>query len=116
MLKLFKFFIWIIVVLALAVGFDQFMVRTPLNVTGLKETQIFYVDFRQRLIRLINNGQRSASDDIQAVIERSNEQKKVEEQSASRFVYVDRNGELQFADSLKDVPAEYRENAQPMAD
>ena len=35
---------------------------------------------------------------------------------ARRYVYADDQGQLQFADRLSDVPAKYRDQAQPMGE
>jgi len=50
MFKLFKYTLGFVVILILAIGFDQIMTKTPLNTPGLKESQTFYVDFRSRFI------------------------------------------------------------------
>jgi hypothetical protein len=36
--------------------------------------------------------------------------------TADRYIYVDADGELQFADSLEDIPPALRKDAQPMKD
>lgn len=119
MLKLFKYFMWLVVLVALTVGFDQLMVRVPLETPGVKQTQRFYVDFRSRLIHVFSqfDKKEDAVDTIEAVIEKKikpvvQKTKKV----AQRYLYVDSHGTLQFADSLKEVPEKYRQDAQPLAE
>ena len=119
MLKLFKYFMWLVVIIALTVGFDQLMVRMPLGAPGLKQTQRFYVDFRSRLIRIFPQHSQTIEsvDAIEAVIE-----KKVKpvikhvKAAGQRYLYVDGSGTLQFADSLKQVPKKFQKDAQPLAE
>jgi hypothetical protein len=119
MLKLVKYFLWIVVIAALTVGFDQVMVRVPLSTPGLKQTQRFYVDFRSRLVRLLPEQTKSVQpvDVIEAVITKKtapiiNKTK----QAGQRYLYVDDSGTLQFTDSLQQVPKKYRQDAQPLAE
>jgi hypothetical protein len=119
MLKVVKYFLWLVVLVALTVGFDRFMVVVPLDAPGLKQTQQFYVDFRSRLIGLFPEQGKKIQpvDAIEAVIE-----KKIApitakgKKTGQRYLYVDGSGTLQFADSLQQVPAKYRQEAQPLAE
>ncbi len=119
MLKLVKYFLWMIVLVALTIGFDRFMVVVPLEAPGLKQTQQFYVDFRARILRLFpEQGKKMQPVDvIEAVIEKkiapiAEKAKK----TGQRYLYVDGSGTLQFADSLQQVPKKYRQDAQPLAE
>ena len=116
MLKLLKYFLWLIVILALTVGFDQLMVQLPLDAPGLKQTQQFYVDFRTRLAGLIKRDPLSSVDAIEAVIEKTTTAPAQSTKKSSRYLYVDGTGTLQFADSLQQVPSQYRKEAQPLAE
>ncbi len=116
MLKLLKYFLWIIVVLALTLGFDQLMVKLPLHTPGLKQTQQFYVDFRTRLIELFRGDSDPPSVSIEAVIETTARASTQSAKKSSRYLYVDASGTLQFADSLQQVPSQYRQDAQPLAE
>ncbi|MDX2479059.1 MAG: hypothetical protein QNK24_01835 [Desulfuromusa sp.] len=116
MLKLFKYFLWIIVILALTGGFDQLMVKLPLRAPGLKQTQQFYVDFRTRLIEMVRGNTRSQPDAIEAVIEKAATNPAKAAKKPSRYLYVDGAGILQFADNLQQVPSQYRQDAQPLAE
>ncbi len=115
MLKLIKYFLWLVVILALSLGFDQLMLQLPLPAPGLKQTQEFYVDFRSRLIGLLNGSTAAPADPIDAVISAKARPAKTK-QASHRYLYVDADGNLQFADSLQQVPARYRDSAQPMAE
>ena len=115
MLKLIKYFLWLAVILALSLGFDQLMVQLPLPAPGLKQTQEFYVDFRSRLIGLLNGSIAAPADPINTVISAKTHPPKTK-QASRRYLYVDADGNLQFADSLQQVPARYRDSAQPMAE
>ena len=116
MLKLLKYFLWLIVILALMVGFDQLMVQLPLHSPGLKQTQQFYLDFRTRLTGLCRQGPSSQPDAIEAVIEKTTTAPAQPTKKSSRYLYVDGDGTLQFADSLQQVPSQYRKEAQPLAE
>jgi len=116
MLKLLKYFLWITVILALTLGFDQLMVKLPLHTPGLKQTQQFYVDFRTRLIELFWGDGDSPPVSIDAVIEKTATTSKRSTKKTSRYLYVDASGTLQFADSLQQVPSQYRQDAQPLAE
>lgn len=118
MLKLLKLFAWSLLVLVLLIGFDQFMIRVPLQVPGVTQAQTFYVDFRGRLLGLIGvdsfTGRSGQS--IEQVIEANSQPPAVKVKPAQRYLYVDDSGILQFADSLDQVPARYRDAAQPLAE
>ena len=116
MLRLLKYFLWVVVVLALTLGFDQLMIELRLHAPGLKQTQRFYVDFRTRLVELIKGDTDPPPDIIEAVIEKTATAPKPTAKKNSRYLYVDGAGTLQFADSLQQVPSQYRQDAQPLAE
>ncbi|MEA3543724.1 MAG: hypothetical protein U9R69_00725 [Thermodesulfobacteriota bacterium] len=116
MLRLLKYFLWIVVVLALTVGFDQLMVQLPLHAPGLKQTQQFYVDFRTRLAGLIKGDRNHQPVSIEAVIEKTATTPVRSSKNKHRYLYVDASGTLQFADSLQQVPSQYRQDAQPLSE
>lgn len=118
MLKLLKYFLWMVVILSLFVGFDQLMVQLPLQAPGLKQTQQFYVDFRTRLIKLFPEKKQPIPpvDAIKAVIEKKVTPIVESANKPVRYLYVDKSGTLQFADSLQQVPSQYRQEAQPLAE
>ena len=116
MLRLLKYFLWVVVVLALTLGFDQLMIELRLHTPGLKQTQQFYVDFRTRLVELLKGDTSPQPDIIKAVIEKTATAPKPAAKKTSRYLYVDGAGTLQFADSLQQVPSQYRQDAQPLAE
>ncbi len=132
MFKIFRYVLWLVVVLALMLSFDQLMISFPLTTPGLAHTQKFYVSFRQRLGNLVNGvaeqplsalkkadkvsaptKKNSSPDTIAKVISKSAATKV--KQEAQRFLYVDAQGDLQFADSIEQIPKRFRESAQPLA-
>lgn len=121
MLTLIRYTLWVVVILALTIGLDLLMTKVPLEAPGLKQGQVFYIDFRARLIDLFSSDEtpRSAlrpEDMIEQVIEHSREEAVAPKKNSQRYLYVDENGSLQFADSLNKVPLRFRDQAQPMAD
>ncbi len=116
MLKLFKYFMWIVVLIALSVGFDQLMLKVPLHAPGLEQTQQFYVDFRTRLLGLFGTEAKPKTDIIGAVIRKATTLSTPSAKKSGRYIYVDGAGTLQFADSLQQVPGKYRQAAQPIAE
>jgi len=114
-MKLVKYFLWVVVLLALAVGFDQLMIRLPMHTPGLKQTQQFYVDFRTRLAGIFGTEAKPQLDVIEAVINKASSSSATATKKTGRYLYVDGNGVLQFADRLQQVPSQYRQDAQPMA-
>ncbi|MEA3362914.1 MAG: hypothetical protein U9Q61_06550 [Thermodesulfobacteriota bacterium] len=118
MLKLLKYFLWVVVILSLVIGFDQLMVKLPLHTPGVKQTQQFYVDFRSRLIKLFPGQHESDPpvDAIEAVIEKKTAPAVRSTKKTGRYLYVDSSGILQFADSFQQVPTQYRQDAQPLAE
>ncbi len=118
MLKVLKYFLWLLVVLLLAGGLDQAMVRVPLNAPVLQQVQAFYVDFRDRLVSLGGDGTVTVGQPqtIDAVIEKTTKPQSKPIAETNRYLYVDDSGTLQFADSLVQVPQKYRPDAQPLAE
>jgi hypothetical protein len=114
MLKLFKYFLWVVVVLMLSVGIDQLLIRVPLHSPGLQQTQQFYVDFRTRLIGLFGTETKPQPDIIEAMIKEASAPLPPSTPHSGRYLYADDNGVLQFADSLQQVPSQYRKNAKLM--
>ncbi len=116
MLKMVKYFLWVVVLVALALSFDQLMLKLPLHAPGLKQTQQFYVDFRTRLVGLTKSAPAPSPAAIEAVIEKAATAPEQPAKKPTRYLYVDNSGTLQFADSLQQVPSQYRKDAQPLAE
>jgi len=107
--------LWTTFFLALLVIADQVLIHVPLTTPGISQFQTFYRDFRSRLLGLIT-GEPPAT--IDQVIERAAappaKAPAAERIPPQRYIYVDARGELQFADSLAEVPKAYRSQAQPL--
>ena len=116
MLKLLKYFLWLVVLFALILGFDQLMLKSSLHAPGLKQTQRFYVDFRTRLLGMTGGKTDPQTVSIDAVIEKTTQTPPLSNKKSSRYLYVDNSGTLQFADNLQQVPSQYRQDAQPLAE
>ncbi len=115
MLKLLKLLFWVLVVGAALVASDQVLVRVPLETPGVSQLQDFYVDFRSRLLKVVGiEGGKPES--IEELIEATAAAPEKQASPARRYLYVDETGTLQFADSLEQVPAKYRKDAQPLAE
>ena len=115
MFKLLRMFFWLVLVLVVLAGLDQFLVRVPLDAPGLSHTQTFYNDFRSRLLGLAGVKAVPAVTSIDEVIEASGSVTKVG-QKVRRYLYADESGGLQFVDSLEQVPARFRSVAQPLTE
>lgn len=144
-MKVTKGLVWTLLFLLLLLGIDQFFVHVPPLHPAHAALSRFYQDFRGRLFVMTFGQQHPAPSDrgpgpavspekpsqvkpppatsspdkgpsIETLIERSgSEPEKARTSPPQRFIYTDATGALQFADSLQDVPAEYRDQAQPMS-
>jgi len=114
MFKLLRMLVWLVLVLAVFAGIDQFLLRVPLEAPGLHQVQKFYVDFRGRLFSLAGIGRQNKS--VEQVIESTVPSRTEPVKKGGRYLYVDKDGALQFADSLEEVPPRYRKDAQPLAE
>ena len=90
--------------------------RMRMEVPVLQQSQTFYLDFRTRLLNLVSNKSDTTPKTIDAVIEQTAKPKSAPSEQLTRYLYVDDSGTLQFADSLQQVPAKYRNEAQPLAE
>ena len=133
--RLIKPIFWTILFLAMLLVIDQFLVLVPPVHPAHEAVSKFYTDFRGRLIDLTFGEKKSAPKSVEAVIEKqqaaeekvttkdpgttdkkpTKPTKSAPPQQAQRYIYSDGKGELHFADSLEEVPDEYRGQAQPMA-
>ena len=133
--RLIKPIFWIFLFLVMMLVIDQFLVQVPPVHSAHATVSTFYRDFRNRMIDLVFGDRTSKPQSIEAVIE--TQQKKpinkvqaagktatnipssappAKSKAPQRYIYSDSKGELQFADSLEEVPKEYRGQAQPMAE
>lgn len=119
MFKITRWFIWGLFSLLLLTAIDQIMLRADLPIPGYVEVREFYVDFRSRLLGLAGN------DPVARTIT-ANRQKAATSKPSTpsapaakaplRYLYVDTDGALQFADSLDQVPLQHRRDAQPLSE
>ncbi|RMF44814.1 MAG: hypothetical protein D6751_08460 [Deltaproteobacteria bacterium] len=117
MKKLRRFLLWSLVFLVLLAACDQVLVRLPAGDGALAVVQQFYVDFRSRLFGVITG---EAPRSIEQVIEKAAKPPAAPAKGPSavpagpRYLYVDADGNLQFAESLQEIPAAFRSSAQKL--
>ncbi|OQY17157.1 MAG: hypothetical protein B6I36_09345 [Desulfobacteraceae bacterium 4572_35.1] len=122
-------FIWLVSFLLLLLVLDQFLLRYPgFNTPLLDDFQHFYQDLRQRVIAVETSPQPHT---IQGVISASKEPvdgtgvvqqaykvyekiARQEEPAPVRYIYLDEQNTLNFADSLEDIPLELRSSARKL--
>lgn len=129
--RLIKPVFWTFLFLVMMLVIDQFLVQVPPVHPAHAAVSTFYQDFRSRLIDLAFDEKQTKPTSIEAVIEQQkketvpekaaeigkqaeNASTAAQKQKTRRYIYSDGRGELHFADSLEDVPDEYRGQAQPM--
>lgn len=155
MFKLIRLILWTALFLVTVIVVDQTLVHIRFNVAGLRDGQTFYLDFRSRLLGMVEG---KAPESIESAIEASskgigakvkktieNMKDKNREQSAVgeqdsvesraeesekskgsvseggesqagkvKYIYADEHNNLQFADSLDEIPLKFRKDAQPL--
>lgn len=121
MSRLMKFFLWAVVFLGLALAADQLLLRVPMQQPALAAIRGFYLDFRHRLLGFDGPGPASIE---QAIDQAAPPQKKTgpapappvtqNTLDAPRYLWVDADGTLQFAERLEDIPRPYRSKAKPL--
>jgi hypothetical protein len=131
--RLIKPIFWTFLFLVMMLVIDQVLVQVPPIHPAHAAVSNFYQDFRSRLTDLGFGEKKAAPKSIEAVISKQQKKtapKKTEQtkeqkteiprtpqaQKSQRYIYSDGKGELHFADSLDDVPDEFRGLAQPMGD
>jgi len=138
MLRIIKPLFWTALFLIMLLAVDQLLVQVPPVHPAHAAISNFYQDFRARLIDLTFGDKDADKPSIEAVIEQQQAKKppakaatkpaaekpavvdkplaadKPEAQKLQRYLYADGKGELHFADSLDDIPDEFRGQAQPM--
>lgn len=125
MRRLVKLLFWILVFALLLTGMDQLLTRVPPVHPVHAAFSDFYRDFRARLSAVIVIPEKGAPQTVEAVIDKEQRgdrgasapaaaTRPPVRQGIGRYVYADAQGVLQFADSLQDVPAEYRAGAEPL--
>ncbi len=133
MRRLIKPIFWTFLFLLMMLVIDQFLVQVPPLHPAHAAVSNFYQDFRSRLVDLTFGEKKVAPKSVEDVIAKQQKEKKTSAQKvknpdqkqakatdkspakeAQRYIYSDSKGELHFADSLGEVPDEYRKLAQPM--
>jgi hypothetical protein len=132
--RLIKLLLWFSLFLVMMLIVDQFLVQAPPVNPAHAAVRNFYLDLRNRIIEMAFGEKEVPPDSIEDVIEGRQQGKPADvskdkhhiQQSArtaadqtrknsqQRYIYSDSNGELQFADSLQEVPEKYRREAQPI--
>jgi hypothetical protein len=107
-----KAIFWVIIFFCLLLAFDQFLLRVEFKFGGMQVAQEFYLDFRQRLIGLTGAPAQTSVEEV--ISEKRDDVAPVLEPPAPRYLYADENGQLQFADSMEDIPPQFRKDAQRM--
>jgi len=112
-----RFLLWTIFFLALLVVTDQLLLKLSLTTPGASQFQTFYRDFRSRLIGLLEGPPATTIDQvIDQAAPPPGKTPAAATPPAARYIYVDGQGQLQFAESLSEVPKAYRPSAQPLKD
>jgi hypothetical protein len=128
-LKAIKWLFWFLLFLVLLLAVDQFFVQVPPIYPAHVAVSRFYQDFRTRLFTLLTSEEQppgsvkspeqgNKPQSIEAVIDhqQSKSTDQPARQKSRRYLYSDADGELQFADSIDDVPLKYRAQAEPMGE
>lgn len=133
MYRLIKPIFWGFLFLIMMLVIDQFLVQVPPVHPAHAAVTNFYRDFRGRLIDLAFGEHKAAPKSIEAIIEKQQKSpkpapkqstkaaqkqtkpaSKAQVEKSQRYLYSDGKGQLHFADSLSEVPDEYRGLAQPL--
>lgn len=134
MKRIFSILFHSVLFLGLLLAIDQAFVHLPMDVPGLRQSQSFYRDFRSRLLGLSDpilerakRPPRGTQTSVEGLIE-ADERRQVTPKAATlgqkgpagkagqspRYLYPDAGGQLQFADSLEEIPEALRSKAQPL--
>jgi len=108
-----KAIFWVIVFFCILITFDQFLLRVEFKTGAMQVAQEFYLDFRHRLINL---GGEPPPKSVEEVIAggQGSVAPPSREVKTPRYLYADEHGQLQFADSMEDIPPQFRKDAQRM--
>ncbi|MFO7982588.1 MAG: hypothetical protein R6V08_03960 [Desulfuromonadales bacterium] len=119
MKRIVRFLIRGVLFIALLLVIDQAILHVSPDIPVIREIRHFYVDFRGRLLQL---GDENPGTSIKSTIETAEppdekSQKPAESPAkAPRYIFADENGQLQFADSLDQIPPAYRQSAEVLGD
>lgn len=118
--------LWSLVALLLLAAVDQFFVRVPQRQPLLGTARSFYLDLRGRLLQLgapaptplhpaPTAKPAPPPEPAKKPLPATPPQNPGEHGKSVGFVYADGEGVLRFTDTLEQVPARYRKDAQPLA-
>ena len=134
MTRLIKPLVWTFLFLIMMLTIDQFLVQVPPVNPAHAAISNFYRDFRSRMIDIVFGEKKTSPVSIEAVINEQGKRHKAtspgnaagkgqgkpaaktQPKDSRRYIYSDAHGELQFADSLEEVPKAFRGQAQPMGE
>jgi hypothetical protein len=127
-----RFLLWTLVFALLLLGIDQLLLHVRFELPVYRETRHFYLDLRGRLLGTGPSEPRSVEEAIEPFARHPDREPAPPLKPAApapeppsgssppspedepRYLYVDREGNLHFADSLAEVPAPYRDEARKM--
>jgi hypothetical protein len=132
MRRLIKPLFWGLVFTVLLIIVDQILIQVPPVHPAHASVVRFYSDFRTRLLGLplkptsakpakpSGPATPTAAQSIEAIIGqqqiKATAPAPTAAQQAQRYIYANEKGELQFADTLKEIPLEYRGTAEPLGE
>lgn len=119
MKRIVRFLIRGVLFIALLLVIDQAILHVSPDVPGIREIRHFYVDFRGRLLQLGNEKTEKSIETTIETPDRPNEKPQnpsAAPAKAPRYIFADENGQLQFADSLDQIPPAYRQSAEVLDD
>lgn len=135
-----KALLWSLCFLALLLTLDQLALRLQPTTPVLQELQSSYREFRSRLLGrkpqppltieavidrdvtapvarpIPTPAKKPATKPARTVKPQPGVKQAAAQPAAQQYLYVDTDGDLQFADRLEDIPPALRDNAQPLKD
>nr|WP_320114493.1 hypothetical protein [uncultured Desulfuromonas sp.] len=112
MKKIISFLIWSVCFIVLLMITDQFLLRYPgSSVPVLSEFQQFYQSFRRQLFQS-SPPKDSNPETVSAGSHDS--PPAVRQPVAPQYIYVDQDGQLNFASSMEEIPRQFRDAAEPL--
>lgn len=144
MTRFFSVLLWTVVFCLLLLAIDQLLVRVPATAPAHLAVATFYRDLRSRVIDLVSGTKlvpapatppkpvsppkaKAAPASVEAIIEQRRPASPAAttkpvasppaaEEPAPRYVFADDRGELHFAETLAEVPEQYRAKAKRLGE
>ena len=144
MARFFSILLWTAVFCLLLLAIDQLLVRVPATAPAHLAVATFYRDLRGRVIDLVSGTRpapspaipakpvsppkaKAAPANVEAIIEQRRPAPPVATakpaasppaaaEPAPRYVYADDRGELHFAETLAEIPEQYRDRAKRLGE